>query len=277
MRSKCSDVDAYPISSPPAGLPSWWFDYSQRTLEPGFDLAADGTESDNVNCGYPSYLVALHWCSQTSSDFQSLGSLRAQKALTRGPDVSVCGHTLAPTSSRRLAIASLEVASDGQTLPFMRPMVSAMDEQLNVIATPDCSDLLRRVRFTSSLDPRVAAAAAPALLWDNEPWGVRELADEQKYQELKVPRCGTLQRVSWWNRGCVTALEQLGDARDPTVPWTPVTGEFMDAPSGPGSCLVRERRALVPHCPTSMLCTAGGQCVPESSGPSPTVVILDTP
>jgi hypothetical protein len=169
----------------------------------------------------------------------------------------------------------MEVAeNDGQVSPFLRPMVAAFDMPLKWIEQPDAPGLpFCTPRETSPFFERVKAAIAPAQLWDNELAGVRQLYRKADLYQMMVPRCGTVQRASWWNRECPVALALLEQDANAPAEYNPRIGELHSNLGFTQSCYVRERRKLVADCPDSMACTASGQC--SAFGLFPQVIRLD--
>ena len=268
FHSKCSVVGVDNIASPPAGLPHWWFDIAQRASTFTHD---DGSEGSAVDCGFQSYFVALRWCTGTTQAQFDAGDLSAYHTITTEGITTSCGVPAEPPYQERVGVASPEVNSDGTPSPFISPMVAAFGRTLKntPMPSPKCG-----IAVESSQDALVQAAIAPANLWDNRPLGVRELQTTQQYNELAVPRCGTVQRVSLWNRDCLTAMGQVGSNQSLATGWNPATG--AQVAEGPGLCMIREPRQLIPYCqgPISMTCTSTGQCVPLST-PAPPVNRLD--
>jgi hypothetical protein len=264
-------------------------DYGQRILEAGSVLDTDGTPSDIINCGYPSYQVAFHWCTGAPSDQFTRGSLIGYNRLSKQETTVVaCGPGAADDRHyekgiERVAVGLAEVALSGDAKPFLRPMVTSFEQGYEYVPSPEpCS--FEPYVLTTTLDARAAQAALPGSLWDNQAWGSREL--QQGYEALKVPQCAQYQRMSWWNRDCSTARSELLLLGDPPLDgWDPATGRYEGGDED--SCLIREARcfgnrcadgrvAWLPNgCPDSMSCNAGGWCVPESTNPFRPVVLLE--
>jgi hypothetical protein len=157
-------------------------------------------------------------------------------------------------------------------------MVNAFEEEFSEIPSPEPCGERPLARDESPLDVRVSDAVSPAKLWDNEVWGASELDSSRRrrsFARLKVPRCGVVQRISWWNRDCATALTELGQIRSTDQPWNPATGEFYFESDDGGACFERSARKLVTQCPASMVCTAGGECAPAGTRGQAFVGLLD--
>ena len=72
---------------------------------------------------------------------------------------------------------------------------------------------LSGVRVESSLDPALQAQIAPLQLWDNRGKGLRAMPDANYTllpENSLFERCGIVQRASYHNRSCQTALGSLG-------------------------------------------------------------------
>lgn len=271
--SKCSTLGVEDVQSPPAGLPAWWFKARLRT-QSGAVADAESIIQPS-DCGFDPYFPAFHWCTGTQDPVAEEGTLTATATL-KTEEVTLCGDAARPPTLQRIGVVQMEVAeNDGQVSPFLRPVVAAFEmpvksvEQASAPGLPSCS-----WRVTSPFFDRVKAGVAPAQLWDNELAGVRQLYRKSDLYQMMVPRCGTVQRASWWNRPCPVALALLGQPADAPADYNSPTGEMHSNLGYTQSCYVREKRELVADCPGSMVCAASGQC--SGVGVAPQVIRLDT-
>ncbi|HEY8944100.1 MAG TPA: hypothetical protein VIM73_07555, partial [Polyangiaceae bacterium] len=124
----------------------------------------------------------------------------------------------------------------------------------------------------STLDSAVAAAIAPAPLWDAYEYNLKALDDGalgRGEAKLKVEFCGLTQRSSYHNRGCLEALAVLGRgdlaARD-GLPFQGTDGvQVQMSVSGEEfRCTIREPRVFKATCSRGT-CSASGVCTAQGA------------
>lgn len=261
--SKCSAIGAESTTAPPVGLPTWWFDNHARRL--GLLPESEGPFHDSLRLCSPGIYVALEWCTDTTvSVFEpnepvaELPHVRPYLTTSQFDCSTASGEPNTQTfgtSYERLARMLLEdSATPGR--PWLFPMVTSFERSHTSTPGSDpCNDA--QTTWTASTDQLVAFQTEPAS--QQEFWNLYRAGAD-------IARCGPVQRVSWWNRGC----DEVDGILLTGVPSRDVfqveTGALLQEAASPDpllppSCYVREPRTIFESCPAGLQCSAGGECV----------------
>jgi hypothetical protein len=277
--SKCSLLKVDNASNT-GMLPDLWFDWQKRTA---------ASDEDGVNCGFPPYFVALHYCTDTGSDSTDAGELNGTRILSTDLQESSCTqYKFDPylgvkgyfegSVTKRLGIAKSEFGL-GPTYPYVPgPLVDALVDQETITHTtiPECLEVV-----TSSLDQIVVSPAiAPATVWEDE--SAKRLTALEPDMALKMPLCGMTQRMSYWNKLCSAVPYRQFFVDGNNLNWPLATGANWASSTFPGQngpenrCSLAHPRVFSGVCSMGA-CNSGGVCTGPSLAAPPPIAYQNMP